>query len=214
MYALVEKRGDLGERLRELRARLRLTQEAMATRLNIPRATYKNWEYGDANPPATILSEIAVLETDVSNPTIPAYQLEVPLRSIGAIAASQKVDWTDPFDSDDFEDVPGHMAGDRGRFSCRVASDSMMPLLHPNDVCVWQQSAIPKIGAVILYRHPDNKVTIKQLKHDGQHYVLHPLNESYQDEQGTGEQIGYLVGYVRKLGTRTVTDYDPDGIRP
>lgn len=191
-----------------------MTQEEMAVRLGAGRATYKNWEYGVANPPPGIIAEIAALEADVTSPSIPAYELEVPLRSIGAIAASQKVHWTDPLDSDDFEDVPGHMAEGRGRFTCRVASDSMMPLLQPNDLCIWQQSAIPRLGAVILYRSPDHTVTIKQLKHDGERYQLHPLNPAYEDTAGDGEQIAYLVGVVRQIGRRRITDYDPDGIRP
>lgn len=217
MYALVEKEnggGDLADRLKTIRQRLRLTQEEMAVKLGASRATYKNWEYGVAKPPQRAVAEIALLDAEVVKPAIPAYELDVPLRTIGAIAASQKVDWTDPFESDDFEYVPGHMAGERGRFTCRVASDSMMPLLQPNDLCIWQHSPIPRINAVILYRHPDRRVTIKQLKHDGTHYLLHPLNEAYDEERGEGEQVGYLVGYVRKVGTFTMTAYDPDGIRP
>jgi phage repressor protein C with HTH and peptisase S24 domain len=213
MLAVAEK-GGFADRLKDLRAKLRINQENMAERLGTERSTYKNWEYGVASPPAQVVKIIEELEAEVSRPLTPAYELEVPLRSIGAVAASQQVDWTDPFDSDDFEDVPGHMGGPRGRFACRVASDSMMPLLHPNDLCVWQASSIPRIGAVILYRHPDNRITIKQLKHDGMHYLLHPLNEAYEDEIGRGQQIAYLVGIVRKIGKRTITDHDDDGIRP
>lgn len=214
MLAVAEK-GAYGEKLKELRHRLRYTQEEMALRLGASRATYKNWEYGVANPPPLTVKELTVLESEAAAPTTPAYELEVPLLSIGSIAASEKVDWTDPFESETFEDVPGHMAGGRGRFSCRVASDSMMPLLMPEDVCIWQASNVPKVGGVILYRTADKLVTIKQLKHNGTHYYLHPLNSRYDDmdcDPDSG-QIGFLVGVVRRIGKRVITDYDPDGIR-
>ena len=48
--------------------------------------------------------------SDVDDPKIPGETLSVPLPYIGAIAASSKVDWTDPFQSDEFVDVPPRMA--------------------------------------------------------------------------------------------------------
>lgn len=207
---------DYAERLKGIRKSLELTQLEMAQRLGVSRPAYASYESGRNNPPRSVVAEIKKISygDDVRRPTAPAAELEVPLVSIGYIAASSKIDWTDPFLSGDFEYVPGHMAQEKGRFSCRVSSDSMMPLLEPDDICVFQGSDVPKIGCIILFRSFENLVTIKMLKHDGKEYSLHPLNPNYEACKAEGSAVGYLVGIVRKVGRRTITDYDPDGIRP
>lgn len=212
----VAERTPLARDIRTLRESLRLTQAEMADRLDVDRATYKNWEYGQSRPPEgklVVLNRMG-LGQEVTGPTIPAGEIEIPIPYIGTMSASEHVNWTDPFESEEMEFVPGHMGDARGRFACRVASDCMMPLLEPGDVCVWQKSDIPRIGCVVLFRTEDQLVSIKQLKHDGTGYYLHPLNPSYEDVRVGGRPIAYLVGIVRRIGKRTITDYDSDGIRP
>lgn len=75
-------------------------------------------------------------------------------------------------------------------------------------------SQIPKIGKVVLFRTDDGKITVKQLKHDGKDFILHPLNPKYDDHLADGSVVGFLVGKVRQLGRRKLTDYDPDGLTP
>ena len=201
--------------LREIRQRLGMSQPEFARRLGVPGSRYRNWEYGAANPPAEIVRAARKMEgPQVSGPTIPASQLYIPVPYIGGVAASSMVDWTDPFESDTFEFVPPEMGDGRGRFSCRVLGDSMYDLLQPGDLCVFQASPVPKIGTVIMYRSPENSITIKELKHDGKGFILHPLNPAYEDVPAIGTCLGYLVGIVREVGSRKVTVYDSTGIRP
>lgn len=207
--------GPTSELLKGIRTRLGMSQTEFARRLGVPRANYKNWEYGVANAPASVIRDAKALDRpEVSGPTIPASQLYIPIPYIGGVAASSMVDWTDPFESNAFEFVPPEMGDPRGRFACRVLGDSMYDLLMPGDLCVFQSSPVPKIGTVIMYRSPENQVTIKVLKHDGKGFVLHPLNSAYEDCPATGECVGYLVGIVREIGSRKVTVYDSTGIRP
>ena len=201
--------------LRDIRLQLGMSQPEFARRLGVPGPRYRNWEYGAANAPDSVIKAARrLLGGQVSAPSIPASQLYIPIPYIGGVAASSMVDWTDPFEADTFEFVPPEMGDERGRFSCRVLGDSMYDLLLPGDLCVFQASPIPKIGTVIMYRSPDNLVTIKELKHDGKAFILHPLNPAYEDVPATGISLGYLVGIVREIGSRKVTVYDSTGIRP
>lgn len=207
---------DIGEELKAFRRKINLTQEELADKLNIKRSRYAQYESGRNFPPLTVLTMLYSLgyRAEVGHPLIPAPELEIPIVSIGYVSASTKINWTDPFEVEEMEYVPGHMGDGRGRFACKVESDCMVPLLEPDDVCIFQRSDIPKIGCVSLFRSNENKVTIKQIRHDGKAFILHPLNPAYQDEPAEGMSVGYLVGVIRRVGKRTRTDYDPDGIRP
>ncbi len=193
-----------------------LTQQAMADALGIKRSRYANYECGASNPDATVTERLAGIgfEPTPGPPLVPASQLFVPVPYIGFVAASDKVNWTDPFESETFEFVPPEMGDTRGRFACRVSSDSMYPLLEPGDVCVFHRTDVPRIGLVILFRSNENLVTIKLLKHDGTNYLLKPLNTRYEDNIAEGAMLGYLVGIVREIGTRRTTIYDASGIVP
>lgn len=195
---------------------LKLTQQEMADKLKIKRSRYANFEIGVSNPSDSILKHLHSLgfQQEVGPPLVPASTIEIPLTYIGFVAASDPVNWTDPFESESFEYVPTEMGDVKGRFACRIASDSMMPLLEPDDLCVFQTSPVPKIGCIILFRSKDNLITVKQLKHDGNEYMLHPLNQKYKNQKADGETVGFLIGIVRSKGTLKTTIYDPSGIRP
>lgn len=206
----------ISQQLVNLRKRLRMTQKALAAELGVDRDAYKNWEYGQNPPPDRVMHRLRAmgLGHEVGAPLIPASQLLIPITYIGAVNASDKANWTDPFESEAFEFVPPEMGDVRGRFCCKIASDSCFDLLWPDDIAVFQREDIPKLNAVVLFRSFDNRITIKQLKHDGQDFILHPLNPRYEDERAEGSMVGYLVGIVRTQGSRKVTVYDEFGIRP
>lgn len=147
-------------------------------------------------------------DSDVGPPTIPAEVLDAPLPYIGYIAAGSRVEWSDPFAVEDMEYVPAEMA-ERGRFCCRVKGDSCYPELWPGDLVVFQINEAPKLGSIVLHRtlEPDPQATIKQLKHDGQKYYLHPLNPAYTDEPATGLVLGHLVALVREVNGIKITMY-------
>lgn len=210
------RRGDIADALRKFRRALDMTQEDMARKLGLKRTTYTSYEQGIAQPPGGVVARLKELGfgTDVSDPRIPALQIYIPIAFIGGVSASAQVDWTDPFESETFEYVPPEMGEARGRFAARILSDSCYDLLWPGDIAVFQKDETPRIGQVILYRSRDRRITVKQLKHSGENYVLHPLNPTYDDEPADGEVVGFLVGIVRQDGSRRVTIYDEHGIRP
>lgn len=204
--------------LRELRERLGLSQEEMAERhFGVKRSTYANWELPDRGIPANVLFKAKQIATqvEIGDFKVPAPNIMIPLPFIGGIAASSKVNWTDPFAAESLEYVPTEMGIGRGRFACRILGDSMYDLLWPNDLCVFQALEVPKLRAVVLYRTAEHQATIKQLLHDGKAYILHPLNPTYEDVTVDGGRVvGELIGIVRENGSRKITIYDSSGIRP
>lgn len=208
---------NIAEELRAFRKKLRMTQEEFAKLGGATRAAYKNWELGFSKPPEAILQRFraAGMGADVGSPLAPIIAAQQAMPYVGFVSCSQPVDWSDPMDSTDWVYVPDEMF-DKDRFAARVEKDSMYPLLQPDDLAVFQSHPVPKVGRVCIYRTSDGRVTIKVIRHNGTNYVLHALNPSVEDHivDTPGTCIGYLVGIVRQIGRRKITDYDPDGIIP
>lgn len=188
----------------------------MADTLGIKRARYSHYESGRAKSvPDFVWESLRKYGvTEEANVGVAAGELEVPVVSIGQVGAAARADWVDPFECEQMLFVPGHMAEGKGRFAAEITGDSMIPLVMPGDLCVFQRSDVPKIGAVVLFRAFDNRICVKKLKHDGAQYILESLNPTYDPEPAEGSMVGYLVGIYRKIGKRIISDYDPDGIRP
>lgn len=125
-----------------------------------------------------------------------------------------KVEWDNPLDGDLTKPVPVHMLAMKKTFCAVVGSDSMVPMLEPDDVVIFREAEFARLGKVVCYRHKDGTVTVKQLRHDGSRPILHALNPDVDDVPADGNVIGILTGRVRKSGHRTQTDFDPEGLSP
>lgn len=207
----------LGSELKAFRKSLRMTQQEMASMLGVTRSAYANHEAGQNNVPESYLPVLRRLGFNVSNvsaPSIAVPEFLIPIPFVGLVNADTPATWAAPNDSDSLEFVPAEMGNPKGRFAARVESDCMYPLLQPDDIVVLHQHSVPRIGTIVLFRTFDNRDTLKQLKHDGEQYILHALNPKVPDRVAEGTVVGYLVGIVRQVGRRRYTDYDPDGIRP
>lgn len=205
----------------------------------INEGTYRSYEYGRAQLPEAAAKALAAEwgltwrdfyavgsrkdggknQNDVSEPLAPAPQLLVPIPFVGIIGANSKADWKSPIDAEEMIDVPPEMATPRGpsaRFACIIEGDSCYDLLWPEDIAVFHAHRVPRIGQIMVHRSPgpDGLVTVKQIKHDGRGYILHPLNPAYEDQPADGDVLGYLVGIVRHIRSKRVTVYDEHGITP
>lgn len=202
--------------LKAFRKKLRLTQGELAADIGVTRSQYANWEAGTSQIPQHHLESLRLrgFQGDVSEPRNIAAQIDAPIRFIGTVGADTLANWVDPFESEIFEYVPPEMADRLGRFAARVASDSMMDFLQPDDIIVLQHDPTPRIGRIVLYRSAENKLAIKQLAYRDGEYYLHSLNPAYEDIQAYGQVVGYLVGVVRMWGTKRMTVYDPSGLTP
>lgn len=206
------------EALRQWRINHRFRQEEVAEMVGVSRSTYANWESAELDGvPRKYTEKVRALmlkHGDVGGPSIPVYNLEIPVPFIGLVSANTKAEWDSPNDTDSMEFVPGKMGDGKGRFAARVESDCMFPFLHPDDIIVLQQDAIPKLNRVVLFRLHDGTITLKQLKHNGTNFLLHALNPLLDDEIAEGTVVGYVVGIVRRSGQREWTDFDPSGLIP
>jgi len=206
--------------LREWRKGRRLTQKEVADKLGITRGGYANYE---ADPPAPIPNDkLTILKamgfgSDPKEVDATAVELryidQERIPYIGPISAGAVAEWCEPAEVDDTKPVPRDMAGPN-RFLAKIVGDSMFDVLYPDDLVVLHREDIPRIGVITLYRHEDLSLTVKQLKHDGKNYILHPCNPAYQDEIAIGKNVAYLVGIIRTVGSRRITIYDETGIRP
>lgn len=203
--------------LADIRKALRLTLEEMSRLLGVPSHRYKNWEYNRVKTPPGIVSQAKLLLRggipEVSGPLSAMSASESLVPYIGMVAASSPAGWSDPYESEDWEAVPVHMIV-RGAFAFRVASDSMMPMLEPGDLCVMAKCEVPKIGQIVLHRNKDNQVTVKQLKHDGERFMLQPLNHAYDPIPVTGDILGFLVGLIREVNGEMTTRFNASGLKP
>ena len=205
---------EITEALRRFRRGKNWTQQAIADMLGLKRTTYTSYEQGIASPPKSVLDKLRSYGfDDVGDMRGVTPQRPVALRYIGAVSASSRAGWTDPREVDEVIAVPPEMGGDE-RFACTVESDSCFDLLWPGDTAIFHRCQIPKMNHVMLFRSTDNQLTIKQVKHNGTDWILHPLNAKYTDEPADGSVVGFLVGILRQQGSRRITVYDEFGILP
>lgn len=208
----------MGEKLRDFRRLvLRVTQDEMAEKLGLKRSTYTAYEQERANIPFAVFEQLRKLGFgSIPEVTAPSYPSPKPMTLIPMGPAVPCSDWSDPLDTDydEWIEVDLFMSG-KGRFACEIVGDSMYDLLWPGDVAIWQESRNPKLGTIVIAKNRDRQATAAQLRHDGEKFYLHKLNPRYPAvESDHWECLGYLVGIVRTQGTKRVTVYDPEGIRP
>ena len=182
------------------------------------RGGYANYEAGTAPIPEDRLLVLRRMGFQVTNIEDPAHlrpESVVPIPYIGLLAASDPVKWGDPYLSDSFEYVPCEFADKPGRYCGRIDGDSMFDFLHPGDVVVFDPINVPRLTYVQLFVSDDSLACVKVTQHNGTDFVLRSINPKYPDVvRQAGEYKGVLVGILRKIGSLTITMYDPTGLRP
>lgn len=203
-----------------------LVRAAKDSETPISYARITNWKNGENDPHTDLLPFLS----RVVGATISELLGETPLNpnSNGPRRASAVGDlevprlspvragaeWTDPFDCDQTEPIPSFMV-DELTFCCPVEGDSMMDFLQPGDMAVFRREAMPNIGNIVAARNGKSELTIKQLKHDGEQYVLTPLNPKYDLMEAHEWWIeGTLTGYIRYRGEERQIRHHPRGLRP
>jgi transcriptional regulator with XRE-family HTH domain len=214
--------------LKTIRALNRMKQEELAQVAGVSRSTISYYENGGPVPQEVadrIRAQVAV---------IPA-MADTPLRNSSATMDVGRVSriisrgyvllpvapsplagsWMSP-NLNDCEgiEVDAKFGGD-GRFVSHMEGDCMLPYLEPDDLLVWQESSRPKLNRIVYARNGAGEITVKQLKHDGQEFILSPLNDRYENATAaTWEADAFLVGVVRVGAGTEVTLYSPDGLIP
>lgn len=213
-----------------------MDQAALAKRIEVTPSRLSNWERDISLPKAKspylgkIAHELGVsLEfLSMGTPVVGAqnatleqisYPVALPLVPVPYIGFMPAGVWVDPLETEDSQELDARFAG-KGRFCGRVAGESMMELLEPNDLVTFQAYHFgekprgPLIGD-ILYAKCAEGGAVKQLRHDGQDFRLHSLNTNHDEAKAdTWEGIGYLVGIQREDRGELFIRYNPEGLKP
>lgn len=202
-----------------IRKRLRLTQEKFADELGLSRSTYKNYEYGVADPPSSVVEQARKIDAAsklvLDRPRIPVTFDPQPMRYAGEVPAG---DWGDPLASEDFIDVDPALFHAK-RYAAKVVGPSCYPALHPGDLVIWHHDESPPYGMLVLaQRKEDHACTVKVLDWDAEtnQPVLRPVNPDHEPagSEGGWVAIARLVAVIRKIDGLEMRWFLPEGIRP
>ncbi len=183
----------------------------MADKLGLKRTTYTNYEGG--NPVPTQVMDRAQRMVPRSEISVPLFPVGSVLAPVPLFAAVPATNWEEPDETEDIVELDPKFAG-QGRFACRIKGDSMHPFLRQGDLVVFQRSDAPSIGLVILAR-AGKAVTVKQLLHNGESFVLHCINPHYEGPVADiWSAVAYVVGVIREEHGMEITFFNPRGLRP
>jgi repressor LexA len=226
--------------LKTLRAANGLKQSDLADRLGVSRSSVAAYESGQNPIPGDIVDKIRSLFVNI--PTLPTNSSSQGSNHAGKSRTNLpkwvtedsrtrymiprgKVElprgpvvpggpWVDLVEVVDTILVDEKFQGE-GRFVRPMIGDSMLPLLEQGDELVWQTSPYAPLHRIVLAHNADQGVTVKQLKHDGINFVLHPLNPRYEDAYADQwEIVAYLVGVIGTRYGAEYTLYNEKGILP
>lgn len=215
---------DMAVWLKKARQASGLTQKKFAESVGYSRSAISMMETDKQAIPDSVIAKARQLVRNLPelpargeadpNAGLPLFPVAFSKAEIPLYPAVPAGEWSEPLDTEDLVEVEAKFIGN-GRFACRVRGDSMLPMLEPDDLAIFQKHEDPPIGTIIIARNGDGGATVKQLRHNGADFTLHSLNNRYQDATASQwEAVGFLVGIERNIGGTVITYYNPRGLRP
>ena len=188
---------EMNERLAELRAAAKLTQNAVAKTVGVSRAAVTQWENGLTKPKGEYIHALAKLygcttgyilhgeDSGVGN-VIPA---PIGLRQIPIISYVQAGCWTESCDcramDGSIETITTDLDLGSMAFALEVRGDSMAPEILEGDVVVIDPDVDPLPGDYVVAKNGSHEATLKQYRPRGtndqgqEYFELVPLNPVY-----------------------------------
>ena len=188
---------EMNERLAELRATAKLTQNAVAKAVGVSRAAVTQWENGLTKPKGEYIHALAKLygcttgyilhgeDSGVGN-VIPA---PIGLRQIPIISYVQAGCWTESCEcramDGSIETITTDLDLGSMAFALSVRGDSMAPEILEGDVVVIDPDVDPLPGDIVAAKNGSHEATIKQYRPRGtndqgqEYFELVPLNPVY-----------------------------------
>ena len=220
-----------GERLRQYRETLNMTQKQVAEQIGVAPQTYANYEQGRREPDYETLGKIAQLfgtsmgqllqaateidhlhasvKTDPSrSPGLPYWVALKPIPILGRIHAGQPLEAQPYIEGVTYitTDVPGD-------FGLVVEGDCMEPHLLEGDLVICQQvnGTKPQAGQVVVALI-EGEVVIRRLRCMQDVWVLHASNPQYHDIPL--RQMDIIQGIVLQVTRRVASEHEfpPDPI--
>lgn len=195
---------EFGERLKELRERAGLSQDALASELNKSKSLISMYESGKRIPPYETQELIAdffnvgldylmgrenvYLTLNTSKPQ------RIPV--LGSVPAGIPLEAIE--DIVDYEDIPESMARNGEFFGLRVNGESMVPVFNDGDTVIIQKQDSADTGDYVVAMINGGEATLKKLKRFDEGIILIPNNPEFFPVTYTNDQILSLP--VRIIG--------------
>ena len=188
---------EMNERLAELRATAKLTQNAVAKAVGVSRAAVTQWENGLTKPKGEYIHALAKLygcttgfilhgEGSSAGNVIPA---PIGLRQIPIISYVQAGCWTESCEcramDGSIETITTDLDLGSMAFALEVRGDSMAPEILEGDVVVIDPDVDPLPGDYVVAKNGSHEATLKQYRPRGtndqgqEYFELVPLNPVY-----------------------------------
>lgn len=204
-------------RVKELRKLNNISQQKLASMLNVHQTAISQWETGRTSPDIQTANTMAklfnvtldyLLGSEVSTkstPTSPKSRAtRIPV--YGCVAAGIPIEAIDNFDStdpDDWEEIDEHMSKDGEYFALRIKGDSMEPKMSSGDVVIVRKQPDVENGDVAIVCINGDEATCKKIKKTPEGVMLISLNPAYEPMFYSKKQVEELpltiIGRVVEL---------------
>lgn len=203
-------KNSFGEKLRALRKEKKLTQQKMATLLNMTQGSYGKYENNQTSPnPDTLLKISNILDVSVdcllNNNLLDSENVEKPIGIkipvLGSIPAGIPLEAIEEIL--DYEEIPKEWSSQGEYFGLKVKGNSMEPRICSGDVVIVRKQEDAETGDVCVVMVNGFDATLKQIKKDTGGITLVPFNKSYSPVYYSNKEIQELpvriVGKVVEL---------------
>jgi SOS-response transcriptional repressor LexA len=191
---------EIGERIRELRKKHKMTQAEVARKIGVSSPTITQWENNQTSPKGDNLLKLSqvlsctpdYLMSGKGSPHDIHENVEAAPRLKGLVPVINEVQagaWTDiktGFDESDISEwIPTLQANSRYAFALRVVGDSMANTserrsLSEGMIVVVDPEKQARHRSIVVARLADSdKATVKELVIDGDRSYLRPFNSQY-----------------------------------
>lgn len=194
----------IGDRIRKLRIRLGMTQDALAEAASINRVTIAKYESGIINPSSKTLVKLAdalhvsgdyLLGVSKSRSSTSSGAVRIPV--LGSIPAGVPLEAIE--DIEDYEEIDAAMLnGGKEYFALRITGDSMAPNYLDGDIVILRVAEECRSGQDCALLVNAEEGTFKRVKLTESGMMLLPLNADYEPRFFTKAQVASLP--VRILG--------------
>ena len=178
----------IASRLKELRKQNNITQEQLASALNIERSSIGKYESPNkpVTPPPDVLLRIAKyfgvsVDYLIGNSSIPVSRLGntenklVPV--LGDVAAGIPIEAIQ--DIVDYEEIDAAMAASGEFFGLRLKGASMEPRMRDGDVVIVRKQDDAETGDTAVVLVNGDSATVKKIKKGPEGITLIPTNPAY-----------------------------------
>lgn len=200
---------EFAQRLKMLRERAGLSQDALAAELNKSKSLICMYESGKRTPPFETQELIADFfnvgldylmgRDDFYISLSPSGSRRIPV--LGSVPAGIPVEVVE--DIVDYEEIPESMARNGEYFGLRVNGESMKPVFNDGDTVIIRKQDYADTGDYVVAMINGGEATLKRLKRFDDGIILIPNNPEFFPATYTNDQIESLpvciVGKVVEL---------------